>query len=105
GISIFGRNPPKIIPSFFSDPNVPSLVALLNYTSQQDIEKIAVYDSFRAGFDIDIKQDLVLGYEYLKILNLKDTEVFRFLKNNLKLALKKIKASNNRIFKIEKRKS
>ena len=105
GISIFGRNPPKIIPSFFSDPNVPSLVALLNYASQRDIEKIAVYDSFRAGFDIDIKQDLVLGYEYLKILNLRDTEVFKFLENNLKLALKKSKTSNNRIFKIKKRKS
>ncbi|MFX0005805.1 MAG: hypothetical protein ACFFA7_16670 [Promethearchaeota archaeon] len=105
GISIFGRNPPKIIPSFFSDPNVPSLVALLNYASQKDLEKIAVYDSFRAGFDIDIKQDLVLGYEYLKILNLRDTEVFRFLENNLKIALKKSKVSNNRIFKIKKRKS
>jgi 2-phospho-L-lactate guanylyltransferase (CobY/MobA/RfbA family) len=104
GISIFGRNPPDIIPSFFSDPNIPSLVALLNNAYQEGIDKIAVYDSFRAGFDIDIKHDLVLGYEYLKILNLKDTNVFRFLKNNLKLALKKTNANNNRSFKITKRK-
>ncbi|MFX0022417.1 MAG: hypothetical protein ACFE9S_08815 [Candidatus Hermodarchaeota archaeon] len=104
GISIFGRNPPDIIPSFFSDPNKPSLVALLNNAAQKGIDRIAVYDSFRAGFDIDIKHDLVLGYEYLKILSLTDTEVFKFLQNNLKLALKKTDANNNRSFKITKRK-
>lgn len=103
GISIFARNPPNIISSFFSDPNIPSLVALLNNASQEGVERIAVYDSFRAGFDIDIKHDLVLGYEYLKILNLRDTNVFKFLQNNLKLALKKTDANNNRSFKITKR--
>ncbi|MHA2393084.1 MAG: hypothetical protein ACXAEX_14175 [Promethearchaeota archaeon] len=104
GISIFGRNPPDIVPSYFSDPNIPSLVALLNNASKKGIKKIAVYDSFRAGFDIDIKQDLVLGYEYLKILNLMNTEVFRFLKNNLKLALKKVNVADNRNFKITRKK-
>jgi 2-phospho-L-lactate guanylyltransferase (CobY/MobA/RfbA family) len=104
GISIFGRNPPNIITSCFSDPIIPSLVALLNNASQKGLNRIAVYDSFRAGFDIDIKQDLVLGYEYLKILNLKDTNVFKFLQNNLNLTLKKTDANNNRSFKITKRK-
>ncbi len=104
GISIFGRNPPDIIQSSFSDPKIPSLVALLNNASKKGIDKIAFYDSLRAGFDIDIKQDLVLGYEYLKIFNLMDTEVFKFLKNNLKLAIKKMSANNNRNFKITKRK-
>jgi 2-phospho-L-lactate guanylyltransferase (CobY/MobA/RfbA family) len=100
GISVLGRNPPDIISSYFSDPNTPSLVALLNNASKRGIDKIAIYDSFRAGFDIDIKQDLVLAYEYLKIFNLKDTEVFKFLKCNLKLSIKKINANNNRTFRI-----
>lgn len=104
GISIFGRNPPDIISSYFSDPKIPSLVALLSNASKKGIDKIALYDSFRAGFDIDIKQDLVLGYEYLKVFNLMDTDVFRFLQNNLKLTLKKIDANNNRAFKITRRK-
>jgi len=97
---VLGRNPPDIISSYFSDPNTPSLVALLNNASKRGIDKIAIYDSFRAGFDIDIKQDLVLAYEYLKIFNLKDTEVFKFLKCNLKLSIKKINANNNRTFRI-----
>ncbi len=104
GISVLGRNPPNIISSFFSDPNTPSLVALLNNASERGLDKIAIYDSFRAGFDIDIKQDLVLAYEYLKIFNLIDTEVFKFLKNNLKLSLKKINANDNRTFRITERK-
>ena len=103
GISIFGRNPPDIIPSYFSDPNTPSLVALLENASKKGIEKIAIYDSFRAGFDIDIKQDLVLGYEYLKIFNLMKTDVFKFLQTNLKLSLKKVNANDTRTFKITKR--
>jgi 2-phospho-L-lactate guanylyltransferase (CobY/MobA/RfbA family) len=104
GISILGRNPPDIIPSYFSDPNMTSLVALFNNASEKGLDKIALYDSFRAGFDIDIKQDLVLGYEYLKIFNLIDTEVFKFLKTNLKLTLKKANINNNRNFKITRRK-
>jgi len=104
GISILGRNPPDVISSYFSHPNKPSLIALFNNAYKRGIDKIAIYDSFRAGFDIDIKQDLVLAYEYLKILKLMDTEVFRFLKSNLKLSIKKIDANNNRSFKILERK-
>jgi 2-phospho-L-lactate guanylyltransferase (CobY/MobA/RfbA family) len=100
GISILGRNPPDIIPSSFSDPNTPSLVALLNNAYTKGISKLMIYDSFRAGFDVDIKQDLALAYEYLKIFKLKDTEVFKFLENNLRFSLKKISANNNRTFNI-----
>ena len=100
GVSILGRNPPDIMPSFFSDPNTPSLIALLNNANSKGIGKLIIYDSFRAGFDIDIKQDLVLAYEYLKIFNLKNTEVFKFLKHNLKLSLIKRNANNNRTFDI-----
>ncbi|MFW9773830.1 MAG: hypothetical protein ACFFE4_21460 [Candidatus Thorarchaeota archaeon] len=100
GISILGRNPPNILPSSFSDPNTPSLVALLNNASNIGLKKIVIYDSFRAGYDIDIKQDLVVAYEYLKIFNLTHTEVFKFLKNNLKFTLKKKDINNNRTFEI-----
>ncbi|MHA1490902.1 MAG: hypothetical protein ACTSRI_14805 [Promethearchaeota archaeon] len=100
GISILGRKPPEIISSSFSDPNTPSLVALLTNAKTKGIKKIAIYDSFRAGFDIDLKQDLVLGYEYLKIFNLKRTETYKFLKNNLKLTIQKNNLKNNRDFKI-----
>jgi len=103
GISIFGRRPPDIIPTHFSDPNIPSFVALLKDAHARNL-KISVYDSFRAGFDIDIKQDLLLGFEYLKLFNLNDTETFKFLKNNLKLSLHKKNLKNNREFKISKRK-
>ena len=64
--------------------------------------KYSIYDSFRAGFDIDIKQDLLLGYEYLKLFNQNDTETFKFLRDNLKLALHKKNMKNNRQFKISK---
>ena len=100
GISILGRNPPDIIPSYFSDPDTPSLVALFNNASKNGIEKIAIYDSFRAGFDIDLKQDLVLAYAYLKIFKLTHTETFKFLKKNLKLTIKKRNSKNNRVFEI-----
>ena len=100
GVSILGRNPPDIIPSYFSDPEIPSFVALLNNAKKKGLKKIAIYDSFRAGFDIDIKQDLILAYEYLKIFNLTHTETFLFLKNNLTLTLQKINENNNREFKI-----
>jgi len=103
GISIFGRRPPDIIPTHFSDPNIPSFVALLKDAQERNL-KISVYDSFRAGFDIDIKQDLLLGFEYLKLFNLNDTETFKFLKNNLKLAIQKRNLKNNRDFKISKTK-
>jgi 2-phospho-L-lactate guanylyltransferase (CobY/MobA/RfbA family) len=104
GVSILSRNPPDIIPSYFSDPNTPSLVTLLNNAYKNDIHNIVIYDSFRAGFDLDIKQDLVLAYEYLKIFNLRDTEVFKFLKNNLKLSIKKKNANDNRNLELLERK-
>ena len=98
GISILGRNPPNIIPSYFSDPNIPSLIALFNNALEKGIDKIAIYDSFRAGFDIDIKQDLALAFEYLKIFGLTHTNVFKFLKRNLRISLKKRNPVNNRTF-------
>jgi len=103
GISIFGRSPPDVIPTHFSDPHVPSFVALITDAQKRNL-RYAVYDSFRAGFDIDIKQDLLLGYEYLKLFKQTDTETFQFLKNNLKLALQKRNLKNNRQFKISKTK-
>jgi 2-phospho-L-lactate guanylyltransferase (CobY/MobA/RfbA family) len=105
GVSILGRNPPNIISTYFSDPNTPSFIALINNAKKMRLEKIAIYDSFRAGFDIDIKQDLLLAYHYLKILNLHNTETYVYLKHNLKLSLQKISANNNRKFKITKKKS
>ncbi|MHA1915997.1 MAG: hypothetical protein ACW986_14075 [Promethearchaeota archaeon] len=104
GISILARNPPDVIQSSFSDPHIPSLVALLNNASEKGLNRVYIYDSFRAGFDIDIKQDLLIGYEYLKIFNLTHTEVYKFLKSNLKLSLKKRNADDNRNFEIFKEK-
>jgi len=104
GVSILGRNPPNIISTYFSDPNTPSFIALLNNAKKMKLEKIAIYDSFRAGFDIDIKQDLLLAYQYLKLLNLHNTETYLYLKNNLKLSLQKSSANDNRKFKITKKK-
>ncbi len=103
GISIFGRNPPDIVPTHFSNPNIPSFVALLKDAKSRNL-KISVYDSLRAGFDIDIKQDLLLGFEYLKIFDLTSSETFKFLKDNLKLVLQKKSLKNNREFKISKAK-
>lgn len=103
GISIFGRSPPDIIPTKFSDPYLPSFVALISDAQERNI-KYSIYDSFRAGFDIDIKQDLLLGFEYLKMFNQNDTETFKFLKDNLKLVLQKKNLKNNRQFKISKTK-
>ena len=99
GISIFGRKPPDIIEPCFSDPDIPSLSLLLSNAREKGIEEIAVYDSFRAGFDIDIPNDLLLAYEYLKIFDLTHTYTYKFLKNNLKSSLQKRDATNNRKFK------
>ena len=103
GISIFGRNPPDIVPTHFSNPNIPSFIALLKDAKSRNL-KISIYDSLRAGFDIDIKQDLLLGFEYLKIFDLTSSETFKFLKDNLKLVLQKKSLKNNREFKISKAK-
>lgn len=105
GISIFGRNPPKIISSScFSDPKKTSLISLFNEAKKKGL-KITFYDSFRAGFDVDVKQDLVLVYKYLKIFNLIYSETYKFLKSNLKLTLQKKNAENNRDFRIMEKKS
>jgi 2-phospho-L-lactate guanylyltransferase len=104
GISILGRKPPNVIPSYFSDPNIPSLFAILEKARKRGIHKIAIYDSFRAGFDIDVIEDLILTFEYMKIFNLRHTEVFKFLENNLKFTMEKKRAGNNRYFKIVKKK-
>jgi 2-phospho-L-lactate guanylyltransferase (CobY/MobA/RfbA family) len=101
GISILGRNPPNIVPTRFSEPRLPSFVALLNDARTKGITT-AVYDSFRAGFDIDLKQDLILAFEYLKIFNLEHTQTYNFLKCNLKLTLYKKHVNNNRMFEIKK---
>ncbi len=101
GISILGRKPPEIIPSSFSDPNVPSFIALYNNAKKNGI-KISIYDSFKAGFDVDIRQDIILAHEYLKIFNLTHTNTFNFLKKNLKFSLQKRTPTNNREFVIKK---
>ncbi|MBY8983370.1 MAG: hypothetical protein KGD57_10495 [Candidatus Lokiarchaeota archaeon] len=96
GISILGRNPPSIIPTSFSDPYIPSLLAIYKKIKKIRLKKVSIYDSFRAGFDIDIKEDLVLAYEYLKIFNLTNTNTFKFLRKNLKLSIIKQDINNNR---------
>ncbi|TFG00902.1 MAG: hypothetical protein EU541_00905 [Promethearchaeota archaeon] len=89
GISVLGRNPPDIVPTCFSDTSIPSFLGQLRMAQKADIQKIKIYDSFRAGFDIDIKRDLALAYEYLKALNLTDSHTFQFLEQNLTFSLKK----------------
>ena len=100
GVSILGRSPPDIIPSFFSHPTIPSLFALVNEAKLKKL-KFVIYDSFRSGFDIDIKEDLVIAYEYLKVLNMTETNTFKFLKDNLKLTLLKKNLNNNRDLEIK----
>ena len=98
GISILGRNPPDIISSScFSDPHNPSLISLHKKSKKEGIDTY-IYDSFRAGFDVDIKQDLILAYKYLKIFDLTDTETYKFLKKNLKLTFQRNLLNNNRDF-------
>lgn len=99
GISILGRRPPDCVPSCFSDPNKPSLVAQLNMARENGLNQIAIYDSFRSGFDIDIKQDLALAHEYLKIFNLKHTKTFKFLDSS-GLRIQKSNINNNRELKV-----
>ncbi|TXT60801.1 MAG: 2-phospho-L-lactate guanylyltransferase [Promethearchaeota archaeon] len=103
GISVIGRKPPNIIPTYFSDPTTPSFVAQMRNAKKHGLTKIKVYDSFRAGFDIDVKQDLLLAYEYLKILDLTETFTYRFLKDNLTLSIQKSNTQNNRIFQFREK--
>ncbi|MHA1435943.1 MAG: hypothetical protein ACTSPD_00060 [Promethearchaeota archaeon] len=102
GISILGRHPPDIIPSCYSDPKIPSLLALYNKAKRKNL-KILLYDSLRAGFDIDIKQDLIFAHEYLKIFNLTHTETYKFLAKNFRYYIEKKDENNNRTFKIIKK--
>ncbi|MBY9003914.1 MAG: hypothetical protein KGD73_08080 [Candidatus Lokiarchaeota archaeon] len=101
GISVLGRNPAGIIPTYFSHPTIPSLVALLNEANSRGL-KTAVYDSFRAGFDIDIKHDVMLAYEYMKVFNLVKSETFRFLEQNINLAITKKSSRDNRMLEIKR---
>ncbi len=99
GISVFGRNPPNIISSHcFSDPYLTSLASLYNEVKKNDLQ-LSIYDSFRAGFDVDIKQDLLLAYEYLKIFSLTHTHTYDFLRRELKISIEKVNEDNNRQFK------
>ena len=95
GISVFGRNPPNVLRTYFSNNTNPSLLAMLDAARKNNL-KVAIYDSFRAGFDIDIKQDLVLAYQYLKIFGLEYTETHKFLKENLNLSIFKKNLKDNR---------
>ena len=101
---MFCRNPPNIITSnCFSDPKRPSLISLFNEAKEKNLE-VTLYDSFRAGFDVDVKQDLVMAYQYLKIYNLKNSFTYQFLKKNLKLSLERCNQENNREFTIAEKK-
>ena len=100
---MLGRKPPDILNPCFSNPKIPSLVALFNNAKQNGVEKIAIYDSLRASFDVDIQEDLIMAYDYLQIFKLTHTETYKFLKNNLKLSLQKSSMNNNRKFKIIER--
>ncbi|MHA1726910.1 MAG: hypothetical protein ACTSYC_06250 [Promethearchaeota archaeon] len=102
GISILGRNPPDVVPSCFSDPLKPSFIAQINKAREMGVSKIAIYDSFRAGFDIDIKQDLVLACEYLKLFNLTHTKTYKFLEK-FNFSLQKANSTDNRKFSIIER--
>jgi 2-phospho-L-lactate guanylyltransferase (CobY/MobA/RfbA family) len=104
GISILGRNPPEIISTCFSSPNVASSIALLEKATMEGIKKIAIYDSFKASFDIDIKEDILLAYNYLKVFSLTHTHIFKFLKENLNYSIRKLDIRNNRSFEIIKKK-
>jgi len=101
GISVLGRNPPGIIPTYFSHPTTPSLVALLNEANIRGL-KIDIYDSFRAGFDIDIKHDVMLAYEYLKAFKMVKSETYKFLKQNVNLVITKKSSLDNRMLEIKR---
>jgi len=64
--------------------------------------KTAIYDSFRAGFDIDIKHDVMLAYEYLKAFNLVKSETYKFLKQNINLVITKKSSIDNRMLEIKR---
>lgn len=102
GISMVGRNPANIIEIDVFNQEKPSLLGLIDKAKKNGITDIGIYDSFRAGFDVDIRIDLILGYEYMKILNLTERETFKFLDKNLKTELK-CNTTNNRNLKIQKR--
>lgn len=97
GISLLGRTPPDVISTHcFSDPATTSFISLFNELTMNNIKDFAIYDSLRASFDVDVRHDLLLAHEYLRIFNLTETELFKFLKSNLKETLKKKNQENNR---------
>ena len=99
GISILGRNPPDVVSSScFKSSTTPSMASLLNEARSKGIARVMVYDSFQASFDVDIEQDLLLAYEYLKAFNFTGTETFKFLKTNLKGPQLRLNSTNNRDF-------
>ncbi|MFO8018898.1 MAG: hypothetical protein R6U96_09700 [Promethearchaeia archaeon] len=98
GISVLGRRPVDIISSQFDDPSDPSLVAHYKTANQQEVDRFVLYDSLRASFDVDIKDDLILTFEYLKVFNLTDSYTFRFLEHNLDQKICKNENLNNREF-------
>lgn len=87
GISMIGRKPPNIIDTCFSSSDGCSLKAQIKLAKLKNLMDVAIYDSFRAGFDVDLKDHLILGYELMKIFKLTDSETFLFLKKNLKSLL------------------
>ena len=70
---------------------------------RRNIKQFKLYDSLRTSFDVDIKSDLLLTYEYLRIFKLTDTNTFQFLENNLDFKLCKNGALNNRDFIIKEK--
>lgn len=88
GISLIGRTPPNIIKTCFSNSKNSSLIAQIELAKKKKLKQIVLYDSFRAGFDADLKEHVILGYQYLKIFNLTDTETYKFLKLNLQESIR-----------------
>ncbi|MHA1147296.1 MAG: hypothetical protein ACTSR8_03535 [Promethearchaeota archaeon] len=104
GISLIGANPPSLLPPCFSDPKLPSLITLYNNAREKGISQIYSYDSFQAGFDIDLREDCLLAVEYMKIFDLTERATYKFLKTNLNHCFEKIDENNNRSFKFVEKK-
>ncbi len=103
GISILGRSPPNIVEPAFCSPDTTSLKSLLNEVRKKEIKDIAIYDSFRASFDVDIESDLLMAYEYLKMLELRKNKTYLFLKKNLNSKIQKRDEHDNRNFLVNKK--
>ncbi|MGV9174106.1 MAG: hypothetical protein ACOC44_14990 [Promethearchaeia archaeon] len=97
GISALGRQPVDVMFPQFDDPNEPSLLALYKTAIRKGIKPV-LYDSLRASFDVDIKHDLYLAFEYLKIFDLTESHTYNFLENNLDQQICKKEGFDNRDF-------